>query len=408
VPRKIALVSCASRKIGFETTAETLYSSDLFRKASRLAEKRFDHWYILSAKHGLLAPQELVEPYDETLNKMSIEERKAWAEKVSGSLKKILRDGDEIFFFAGLRYREFLEPSLRALGHVARTPATGLSIGRQLQWLNVHLAESQRLADLDRFYFLLKRLSLEGSDARLLQDSSGKLRWPSRGLYFFFDPLELRSFDSKTCRIVRVGTHAVSRGSKSTLWGRLRTHRGSEDGQGNHRGSIFRLHVGAALQASREGARIATWGVGQSAEKNIRAQEEVLEREVSGYLSRLAVIVLGVEDDPGPASDRSYLERNSIGLLCGPTGPVDLPSEGWLGRNSRSPEIRSSGIWNIDHVFTKYDTRFLNVLEQYVDATIHGRPMPTQSLAPAGWHIQPPATPSATQLSLLLDDAAKE
>lgn len=63
------------------------------------------------------------------------------------------------------------------------------------------------------------------------------------------EPGEYRTRKLHQLRIVRVGTHAVSTGSKATLWHRLRAHRGSKDGRGNHRASIFRRHAGAAMIA---------------------------------------------------------------------------------------------------------------------------------------------------------------
>jgi hypothetical protein len=93
-------------------------------------------------------------------------------------------------------------------------------------------------------------------------------------MYFFFEPGQLRSTGEEP-RVVRGGTHAVSEGSTTTLWTRLRTHRGSLAGRhaggGNHRGSIFRLHVGTALLA-KEGLRnqYPSWGQGSSAPKPLR------------------------------------------------------------------------------------------------------------------------------------------
>jgi hypothetical protein len=53
----------------------------------------------------------------------------------------------------------------------------------------------------------------------------------SRGIYFFFEEGELRE-DGKERRVTRVGTHAVGAGAKTSLWSRLRTHRGFSDGRG--------------------------------------------------------------------------------------------------------------------------------------------------------------------------------
>jgi hypothetical protein len=61
---------------------------------------------------------------------------------------------------------------------------------------------------------------------------------------------EERSHSGQGPRIVRVGTHALKGGSSTTLWKRLSQHKGQERSRrGNHRGSIFRLIVGTALNA---------------------------------------------------------------------------------------------------------------------------------------------------------------
>src|SRR5688572_17482459 len=107
-----------------------------------------------------------------------------------------------------------------------------------------------RRADLDRLYRLLSELDDRVGGSRLLRDSVARSGWPARGVYFFFEPGEVRE-DGRIPRVVRVGTHAVSTGSKTTLWARLASHRGRTAGGGNHRASVFRRHIGSALLATR-------------------------------------------------------------------------------------------------------------------------------------------------------------
>jgi hypothetical protein len=116
--------------------------------------------------------------------------------------------------------------------------------------------------DLNRLYALLSQLSALPDQGIRLSDCTGRVRWPDRGVYFFFEPGELRR--DGTPRVVRVGTHAVSAGSRTRLWQRLRAHRGNRDGRGNHRGSVFRRHVGEAL-LRRDQATHPSWGMGSSA-----------------------------------------------------------------------------------------------------------------------------------------------
>jgi hypothetical protein len=221
--------------------------------------------------------------------------------------------------------------------------------------------------DLDRFYELMRQLHLLPEQGKCLASYSGESRLPKRGVYFFTDPGEFRRGEK---RIVRIGTHAVKDHAKSTLWGRLRGHRGSSDGRGNHRGSIFRLHVGAALLA-RDGRKtqLPSWGVGSSAPKSTRILEEDHERAVSVYLGSLGVAWIDVPDEPGPNSERAFIEKNAIALLSNRCQPLDPPSEGWLGRHSPGEEIRTSGLWNLNYVEDSYDSAFLDVLVRAIERT---------------------------------------
>jgi len=83
----------------------------------------------------------------------------------------------------------------------------------------------ERREHLDHFYELLSELEDRLGGRRTLGECHGNMSWTKRGVYFFFEPGELRE-DWRTPRVVRVGTHALKRGSRSTLWGRLRQHRG--------------------------------------------------------------------------------------------------------------------------------------------------------------------------------------
>lgn len=75
----VYLVACISRKRSEPARAEALYDSPLFAKSARLARLRADKWFILSAKYGLVSPQAVIAPYDETLNKMGVSQRRARA-----------------------------------------------------------------------------------------------------------------------------------------------------------------------------------------------------------------------------------------------------------------------------------------------------------------------------------------
>lgn len=135
----IALVSCVVRKRPTPSIARDLYTSAWFRKASAYADDVSDTWYILSAKYGLLDLQEVIAPYDLTLNDMGIAQRRDWAKGILPILLSKFMQGDVAIVLAGLKYREFLVDPLLEIGVKVEVPMKGLRIGEQLQWLNRQL-----------------------------------------------------------------------------------------------------------------------------------------------------------------------------------------------------------------------------------------------------------------------------
>lgn len=116
-----------------------MYSaSDLFRKA--YAVKNYDFVAILSAKYGLLFPDDMIEPYNLTLNDMTSDEVKEWSEKVFRQMKDRLnlRDFNRVFFHTGVRYRQYLIPKLEKLGIKCEVPLGNLGIGKQKAWYKKH------------------------------------------------------------------------------------------------------------------------------------------------------------------------------------------------------------------------------------------------------------------------------
>jgi cytoplasmic iron level regulating protein YaaA (DUF328/UPF0246 family) len=81
--RKIVLISCVSKKLPRNSKARDLYISPLFKKNLQYALKLApDQIFILSAKYGLVGLDDEIEPYEMTLNTMSVKEIKQWANSV--------------------------------------------------------------------------------------------------------------------------------------------------------------------------------------------------------------------------------------------------------------------------------------------------------------------------------------
>jgi hypothetical protein len=137
-------------------------------------------------------------------------------------------------------------------------------------------------------------------------------------------------------------------------------------GGGNHRGSIFRLHVGTALLESGEWSNecICSWGVGITANESIRKAEYPLEIEVSRRIGWMPFLWLPVDDEPGPGSDRGVIESGAISLLSNLNREViDPPSRYWLGLTADRQSVRESGLWNVDHTQSEPDEGFLDIFE---------------------------------------------
>ena len=247
---------------------------------------------------------------------------------------------------------------------------------------------ADRLADTQRFYGLLDGL-LDRLEDRIggkskLADCNGRMTWPSRGVYFFCEDGEERSRSGKGLRIVRVGTHGVTAGTRSTLWQRLAQHRGTASScNGNHRGSIFRGLVGRAL-AQQDGIDLPpSWKrpgkaakrrgldrVGVKGRSPRGLTETELEARVSRHIRAMPFLWLNVGDDPGPGSDRGKIERNAIALLSGYRKALDQPSTGWLGHSSDRCRVRRSGLWNNRHVDDDYNPCFLDKMEGWMERWI--------------------------------------
>lgn len=225
-----------------------------------------------------------------------------------------------------------------------------------------------RSRNLTQFYELLADLERRTGGKRVLSECTGRMKWPRCGIYFFFELGETRSDTGSEPRVVRVGTHGLKSGSKTKLWTRLSQHRGAvRTGGGNHRGSIFRLIVGTALAEKYAETSVSSWGVGNSASREIRLQEHDHEKRVSGVIRAMPFLWLEIGDEPGPQSLRGVIERNAIALLSNYNKPcLYPPSLAWLGTFCDRERVRRSGLWNQNHVDEQYDPDFLDGLERLI------------------------------------------
>jgi len=141
----VVLVGCSKSKALGSAPARHLYTSDLFRKSVAYAECRGLPWAILSALHGLVLPDEVLEPYDFSAMKLKAggsASLRVWGDKVAAQLEAAFPRAHFVLL-AGTLYRAAVAP----LGTSRYTePMAGLEIGERLQWLKREIREPKAVA----------------------------------------------------------------------------------------------------------------------------------------------------------------------------------------------------------------------------------------------------------------------
>lgn len=141
----VGLVACCGKKRDVPSKAKDLYLSDLFRKSRHWAETYCDDWGILSAKYGLVGPEEVIEPYDERLSGARAnpwtDPLRFWSSNVG--YQAYMRWGEDTHYYllAGELYRAPFE-IYNNRGFASTAPFKGLGIGEQLGWLKNELKDA--------------------------------------------------------------------------------------------------------------------------------------------------------------------------------------------------------------------------------------------------------------------------
>ncbi len=136
----LCLVSCVSEKQCGCHPAKELYTSNLFKKSRKLVELKGWPWFILSAKHGLVHPDDKIEKYDKALKKS---DREAWANKTIPQLDNHLGDVNSVVILAGEDYFEFISKELDRRGIVVYIPMIGMGNERR-KWLKEQIESIER------------------------------------------------------------------------------------------------------------------------------------------------------------------------------------------------------------------------------------------------------------------------
>jgi hypothetical protein len=138
-PQRVAdlvLIGCVRTKKAVSASAAELFDSPLFERRRHYAVTSGLPWFILSAKFGLLAPNDVIGPYDVYLKDQNPGYRKAWGEFVVAQLEQDASrlHGLTIEIHAGEAYVTPLQAPLAARGAKLAAPLAHLRQGEQLAW----------------------------------------------------------------------------------------------------------------------------------------------------------------------------------------------------------------------------------------------------------------------------------
>lgn len=129
----IIFLACTKRKQNHPCKAKEMYSaSSLFKKGWEYAlSLQPDAIYILSAKYGLLEPDDEIEPYEQTLAGKNDKIVRRWSINVARQIiSKNIDLNDEAIFLCGKNYRKYISnlfPNRSA-------PLAHLGIGQQMEF----------------------------------------------------------------------------------------------------------------------------------------------------------------------------------------------------------------------------------------------------------------------------------
>src|SRR5450631_4315334 len=100
--KRAVLISCVSQKLPHAALAKDLYVSALFKFCLRYAQTlKPDIVFVLSAKYGLVALDQPLEPYNDTLNTKRDADIRQWAQDVLQQLSsKVDLECDTVIFLA--------------------------------------------------------------------------------------------------------------------------------------------------------------------------------------------------------------------------------------------------------------------------------------------------------------------
>ncbi|MEO7003744.1 MAG: DUF6884 domain-containing protein [Ktedonobacterales bacterium] len=145
--KQIGLVAAAKvRRGGVCQAREQFERSPVFRRARDYCERTYDEWYILSAEHALLTPQQVIGPDGAHLHMVATEKRLRWAKQVAESLAERQRQSTEPLVFVLYASQRYAELLLRVAPDMPlEQPLSGMALRERVRWFDERLQVRSRL-----------------------------------------------------------------------------------------------------------------------------------------------------------------------------------------------------------------------------------------------------------------------
>jgi hypothetical protein len=123
---RVALIGSSGATADEPRAAGELFRSDGFARAREHARRSRLPWFVLSAKHGLLDPAEVISPHGVQIDDQPAAYRTAWGEWVAAQLADRLQlDGVVVEVYGGVDFAQPLRQPLARRGAVLEIPLPG-------------------------------------------------------------------------------------------------------------------------------------------------------------------------------------------------------------------------------------------------------------------------------------------
>jgi len=152
--RTLTIVGCGDMKASTACPAAYLYLSTLFRLAREYAEVVGNDWLIMSARHGLVEPTRVLEPYDYTITGKGKDVWWALRHRIQADFAGYVLDhkditsgrkvsGLRVIALVGKTYADILKTT--GMRDIIEFPLDGLQIGERQAWLKRKRKELKQL-----------------------------------------------------------------------------------------------------------------------------------------------------------------------------------------------------------------------------------------------------------------------